>query len=106
MLQPTGYTAQLFSLYYGSPFAQAILEPHLRRETHSLSDSLHLLVAWVLYPALAQVSDVRARYDTTSCLIDLLAAPPASVRMTVHLQEALELLSDVHMIYDTRRNIV
>jgi hypothetical protein len=35
-----------------------------------------------------------------------LAAPLAPVRTTIHLQEGLELLRDVHTIYDTRRHPV
>src|SRR5215217_2969836 len=38
VLKPTGYASRLFGLSNGSPLAQAILEPHLRRETHRLSD--------------------------------------------------------------------
>src|SRR5215208_179803 len=106
MLQPTCYSAHLFGLSYGSPLAQAILEPHLRREAHRFCHRGELRVAGVLYPALTQVGDVRARHDTTSCLIDLLAAPLAPVRTTIDLQEGFELLSDVHRIYATRGRAV
>jgi hypothetical protein len=71
-----------------------------------ISDSPHLLVAGVLYPALTEVSYLGAGHDPTRSRIDLLAAPPAPVRMTIHLQEVLELLRDVHRIYDTRRRAV
>src|SRR5215203_1792053 len=50
-----------------------------------------------ILPFRKQVGDVRARDDTTRRLIDLLAAPPAPVRTAVHLQEALELLRDMHL---------
>jgi hypothetical protein len=71
-----------------------------------LSDSPYLLVAGILDPALTGVSYLGAGDDTTRCLMDLLAAPPAPVRTTVYLQETLELLSDVHRIYDTSRYVV
>src|SRR5215208_103196 len=106
MLQPTCYSAHLFGLSYGSPLAQAILEPHLRREAHRFCHRGELRVAWVLYPALAEVGHVRAAHNTTCGLIDLLAAPLAPIRTTIGLQEGLELLSDVHMIYDTRCHAV
>jgi hypothetical protein len=83
-----------------------LLEPHLRRKAHRLSDRSHLLVAGVLYPALAEVGHIRPTYNTTCGLIDLLAAPLAPVRTTIDFQEGLELLSDVHRIYDTELRAV
>jgi hypothetical protein len=71
-----------------------------------LSDSPHLLVAGILNPALTEVSYLGAGDDTTRRLIDLLAALPAPVRMTIHLQEGLELLRDVHRNYDARHRAV
>src|SRR5215208_3259176 len=106
MLQPTCYSAHLFGLSYGSPLAQAILEPHLRREAHRFCHRGELRVAGVIYPALAEVGHVRPAHNTTCGLIDLLAAPLAPVRMTVHLQEDLKLLRDVHSIYDARGHAV
>jgi hypothetical protein len=44
--------------------------------------------------------------DAAGPFIDLLAAPLAPVRTAIDLQEGLELLRDVHMIYDTRRHTV
>ena len=49
---------------------------------------------------------VKVGHNTTCGLINLLAAPPAPVRVTVHLQEGLELLGDVHRIYATRGHVV
>jgi hypothetical protein len=49
---------------------------------------------------------VRVGHNTTCGLIDLLAAPLAPVRTTIDLQEGLELLGHVHMIYDTRGHCV
>src|SRR5215208_2032342 len=95
-----------------------LLEPQFRREVHDFGDGLQFLETGVLDPALPQVGDVRARHDTISRLVDLLAAPPAPIRTTVHLQEALELLRNVHLslpppphsscgsIYDTIDRIV
>jgi hypothetical protein len=40
MLKSTGYAARLFGLSYRSPLAQAILEPHLRREPIALAIAL------------------------------------------------------------------
>src|SRR5215211_7776792 len=85
VLQPAGQAARLFDLSYGSPFAQAFIEPHLWRETHRLSDSSHLLVAGVIDPALPEVGDVGACHDAARRLIYLLSAPPAPVGTTVHL---------------------
>src|SRR5215212_8356701 len=104
----------------GSPGPEVgtLLEPQFRREVHDLGYGLQFLESGVLDPTLPQVGDVRARHDTISRLVDLLAAPPAPVRTTVHLQEALELLRNVHLslppppgspcssIYDTIYRIV
>jgi hypothetical protein len=79
------------------PEAWTLLEPQLRREVHNLGYGFQLLETRVLDPALPQVGDVGARHDTIRRLIDLLAAPPAPIRPTVHLQEALELLRDMHL---------
>src|SRR5919112_197163 len=100
------------------PEVGALLEPQFRGEVHDLGYGLQFFEAGVLDPALPQVGDVRARHDTICNLVDLLAAPPATVRTTVHLQEALELLRNVHLslpppphssyssIYDTIDRIV
>src|SRR5829696_2974711 len=77
--------------------AKTLLKPQFRRKSHNLGYGFQLLETRVFDPALPQVGDVRARHDATCRLIDLLAAPPASIGTTVHLQEALELLRDVHL---------
>ena len=61
-----------------------------------------------IYPCHRRSPDcaLGAGHDPTRSRIDLLVAPPAPVRMTIHLQEVLELLRDVHRIYDTRRRAV
>src|SRR5215212_8473840 len=75
----------------GPPFvAQVLLEPHLWGKAHRLCDSPHLLEARVLHPALAQVSDVGAAYDTTRGLLKLRATPPLAVRTAVGIKEPLE----------------
>jgi hypothetical protein len=71
-----------------------------------ISDSSYLLIAGIFDPALAEVSYLGAREDTTRCLIDLLATPPAPLRTTIHLQEGLKLLGDMHRIYGTRGRAV
>jgi hypothetical protein len=82
--------------------AWALLEPLLRREAHGLGYGPHLLVARVLYAALAQVGDVGAGYDAARRLVELLARPPATVRAPMGVQQPLELLRDVNGIYDSR----
>ena len=62
------------------------------RYSHGLGYDPHLLVARVLYPALAEVGDVGASYDTIRRLIDRLATPPAAVRAAVGIKETLESL--------------
>src|SRR5919107_2192407 len=79
------------------PEAWTLLEPQLRREVHDLGYGFQLLETRVFDSALPQVGDVRARDDTPRRLIYLLATPPVPVRMTIHLQEGLELLRDVHL---------
>src|SRR5215207_10623824 len=75
----------------GPPFvAKVLLEPHLWGKAHRLCDSPHLLEARVLHPALAQVCDVGAAYDTARGLLKLRATPPLAVRTAVDLQEMLE----------------
>jgi hypothetical protein len=69
---------------------EAIPKPLTTYFAPETSYSPHLLVAGVLDPALAEVGDVGARYDTIRRLIDLLAAPPAAVRAAVGIKEPLE----------------
>jgi hypothetical protein len=71
-----------------------------------ISDRSHLLVAWVIDPALTEVGHVRAGHYSASSVVYLLARPPMPVRTTIGLQEGLELLRDVLSIYDTKRHTV
>src|SRR5215210_5130109 len=79
------------------PEVRTLLEPQFRRKIHDLGYGFQFLEARVLDPALPQVGDVGARHDTIRRLVDLLTTPPAPVRTRVHLQEAFELLRDVHL---------
>jgi hypothetical protein len=88
-----------------APALSSVIFERLGRD-EDLSDSPYLLVAGILDPALTEVSYLGAGDDTTCRLIDLLAALPAPLRMTIHLQEGLELLRYVHTIYDTKGHAV
>src|SRR5215217_1049579 len=72
------------------PVPGRLLEPRLRREAHRLSDRPHLLVAGILYAALAQVRDVGAGHHASGGLVELLSRPADPVRAAVSLEEKLE----------------
>jgi hypothetical protein len=87
---------RLVDLTIRRPVAYALLESDLRREPHSLGYRRELLVTGTLYPALSEVSNVRAVHNATCGLLKLAASPSAAVRMAVGLKQMLELLGYVH----------
>jgi hypothetical protein len=90
---PQGETSGKLRTSKAAPATKAQRSSMLCMTTHhSLGYSPHLLVAGVIYPTLAEVGDVRARYDTIRGLIDRLATPPAAVRAAVGIKETLESL--------------
>src|SRR5215212_8020988 len=80
------------------PVANTVLEPRLGREAHRLGQRPHLLVAWVLYAALAEVCHVGAAHHAVRGLVELLSRPAAPVRTAVGLKEQLEPLRYVQLI--------
>ena len=84
----------------GGPLRLAgrLLEPRLGREAHHLGYRLHLLVARVLYAALAEVGEIGTGHDAARGLVELLARPPAPVRAAVGLKETLEPLRYVQSV--------
>src|SRR5215207_7273554 len=80
------------------PVANTVLEPRLGREAHRLGQRPHLLVAGVLYAALAEVCHVGAGHHAVRGLIELLSRPPLPIRAAVGLKEKFEPLSYVQRV--------
>src|SRR5215203_2204337 len=72
------------------PVPGRVLEPRLRWEAHGPGDRQYLLVARVLYAALAEVREVGAGHDAARGLVELLACSGAPVRAAVGIEETLE----------------
>jgi hypothetical protein len=80
------------------PVPAHVVEPRLWREAHRLGYRQHLLVARILYPALAEVGDVGTGHDYASGTLELDTTPPAAVVATVPFQKALDDPGDLRQV--------
>jgi hypothetical protein len=85
------------------PVSKGFLEPRFGRETHRHSQRPHLLVAGVLYAALAEVGHLGTGHDTARGLVELLSRPAAPVWAAVFVEEEFEPLRYVQNPPSQRR---